>query len=71
MFQFYALSEIINGHLKRDLDTARGAETLAHAPCGKPLERGAGDDDLHLELKYPEVSEMSSLTLLSLSRCIG
>ncbi|OAX36278.1 hypothetical protein K503DRAFT_314773 [Rhizopogon vinicolor AM-OR11-026] len=57
--------------VKRDIDTAQRGKALVQPPRGRSPELGTGEDDLNLELVYPEVSEMWSLTLSNLSRCVG
>jgi len=55
----YFVLDAIDGRLKRDIDTAQRSETLLLPR--KSLELSAGNDDLDLELVYPEVSEIPSL----------
>jgi hypothetical protein len=67
----FFVSDEPDGCLKRDIDTAQRGNALVQPLQGKSPELGAGNDDMNLELVYPEVSEMPSLTLASLSRCVG
>lgn len=55
----YFVWDAIDGRLKRDIDTAQRSETLLLPR--KSLGLSAGNDDLDLELVYPEVSEIPGL----------
>lgn len=60
--------------LKRDIDAAQRTEALGQSPQETCAELGPHkNDDLDLELMYPEVSEMRVflLTPLGLSRQVG
>jgi hypothetical protein len=61
------MMKLVDGHSKRDIEIAQKWQPPQQRSPGP----GAGKDDLDLELVYPEVSEMLSPTLLSLSRCVG